>query len=244
MGDMCFLVVRREGNGAFQKGPWLLWVLSMCCAEHLHVPIVGAVSFGRDWFACCRPNMGDMRYLFARQTRNAMVLRDAGPLLVLSTGCVSAHSGPSRDAGWSSVADGPPSLHGLTCFACLSPKRGDMRGLYAPRDWIAKVLGGSWRPLVLAMGFAGGHRGPIREAGCASGAAVACLPPMGDMAVHLLACGGSLAFGALPSGLKILRSPESAKTFAFRALDLVRLREKTSQLLHAPPGSHRALRPG
>ena len=116
--------------------------------------------------------------------------------------------------------------------------------LFSRRSGLKMAWGGSWLPLVLSVGFAGMHRAPIRDAGWSSGAAVASLPPMGNMRWQMLAGGGSFAFGALPGSLKILRSPESGKALAFRALDLVRLREKTSQLLHALPGSHRALRLG
>ena len=67
MGDMRFLFRRREGDGGVRRVPWLLWALPVCCAEPLQAPFVVAVRAGRDGFASFRPNMGDVRYLFARQ---------------------------------------------------------------------------------------------------------------------------------------------------------------------------------
>ena len=165
MGDMLFLVVRREGDGVFQRVPWLLWALSVRSAEQLRVPIVGVVRTGCDCCAFFRPNLGNMLYLFAPRDGNALVWRLVWRLLVLSTVCAVEQTVSSRNAGWSSVADDPWSLGGLTCFACLSPKMDNMLTLFSLPDRIKMVLGGPWLLLVLSVGFAGGHRVPIRDAG-------------------------------------------------------------------------------
>ena len=75
MGDVLLLVVRREGDGVFRRASWLQWALPARSVEHLRVPIVGTVRIGCDRCAFFRPNLGNLRYLFAPRDGDALLWR-------------------------------------------------------------------------------------------------------------------------------------------------------------------------